>query len=174
MARGAGPRTPNFTALRGLIRCGDCGSAMGLSHTRKDNRKYAYYVCIADNHRAVHTCGVNRLPADEIERVVLHQLGAIFNTLTCVGMVHRAYRKLKGKNDRELTMTEIRQAFSSLELIWDALFPVERYKLMHFLLENIRVYSDRVELEIKTAGLGAFVNDLLMMKEAKDRSNPHG
>lgn len=164
VARGTKQRAPNFTALRGLIKCGDCGSAMGLSHTKKSNRKYAYYVCVADNHRAVRTCGVDRIPADEIERVVLHQLGAIFNTTTCVAMVHRAYKVLKGKVGTELTMQEIRQAFTSLELIWDALFPVERYKLMHFLLENIMVYSDRIELEIKTAGLGAFVNDLMIMQ----------
>ena len=49
--------------------------------------------------------------------------------------MHRAYKVLCGKVGKELTMQETRQAFTSLELIWDALFPEERYKLMHFLLE---------------------------------------
>lgn len=167
VARGGKQRTPNFTALRGLIKCGDCDSAMGLSHTKKTNRRYTYYVCIADSHRAVHTCGVDRVPADEIERVVLHQLGAIFNTLTCVAMVHRAYKKLRGNMEKELSMDEIRQAFNCLELIWNVLFPVEQYKLMHLLLDRVTVFSDRVELDIKTAGLSAFVNDLMIMKGRK-------
>jgi site-specific DNA recombinase len=153
-------KTPAFNPLRGLLRCGCCNSAMSLTYTRKGDRKYPYYICIADSKRAISTCKIKRIPAAEMERVLLHQLGAIFRTPSCVAMVGRAYENLPDKPDGDLEPKEIHEAMSRLELIWDVLYPTERQKLLAAILEHATVYDDCVELEIKTDGIRTFADEL--------------
>ena len=57
---------------------------MGLTYTQKGARRYTYYHCARDAKRAVSRCPLKRVPAGDIEKVVLEQLSAVFRTPTLV------------------------------------------------------------------------------------------
>ena len=60
--------------LKGLLRCGPCGSAMTPAHCAKGARRYRYYTCVAAQKRGWHTCPSKSIPAAEIEALVVEQV----------------------------------------------------------------------------------------------------
>ncbi|MDD5598585.1 MAG: zinc ribbon domain-containing protein, partial [Victivallaceae bacterium] len=48
----------------------------------------------------------------------------------------------------------------SIEAVWEELFPVERYKLAHLLIDRITLYKDRIIMNIKHHGLKSLIRDL--------------
>ena len=102
-------RTKLISPLQGVVRCGHCDGAMGLTYTQKGPRRYTYYHCAKDAKRAVSRCRLKRVPAGDIEKVVLEQLSAVFRTPTLVsrtyfaakGMEEHAHRKLRERALKE-------------------------------------------------------------------------
>ena len=111
-ARQTKARTKLISPLQGVVRCGHCDGAMGLTYTQKGPRRYTYYHCAKDAKRAVSRCRLKRVPAGDIERVVLEQLSAVFRTPTLVsrtyfaakGMEEHAHRKLRERALEEGTL----------------------------------------------------------------------
>ena len=89
-------RTKLISPLQGVVRCGQCDGAMGLTYTQRGPRRYTYYHCAKDAKRAVSRCRLKRVPAGDIEKVVLEQLSAVFRTPT---LVSRTYFAAKGMED---------------------------------------------------------------------------
>ena len=105
----AGYRKNNITSpFKGLLRCGHCGGAFGISYARNnkknsDNRRYMYYLCIKDEDRAERRCPLARIPAGDIDRMILEQMARIIKTPSMLAMVYnelRAYENQKRKNDK--------------------------------------------------------------------------
>jgi len=64
--------------LKGLLYCRPCGCAMMHTYTTKKNgRRYRYYVCLNAQKRGWHTCPSKSVPAPEIEKFVVDQVRAI-------------------------------------------------------------------------------------------------
>ncbi len=95
-ARQTKARTKLISPLEGVVRCGHCDGAMGLTYTQKGPRRYTYYHCAKDAKRAVSRCRLKRVPAGDIEKVVLEQLSAVFRTPT---LVSRTYFAAKGMEE---------------------------------------------------------------------------
>ena len=91
-------RTKIISPLQGVVRCGHCDGAMGLTYTQKGPRRYSYYHCAKDAKRAVSRCQLKRVPAGDIETVVLEQLSAVFRTPT---LVSQTYFAAKGMEEAE-------------------------------------------------------------------------
>lgn len=81
--------------LKGVIRCGHCGCSMGPTYTKKNGRQYVYYICEKDAKRAVSLCPLKRIPAGDIERAVIEQLGAVFRTPNLVAKTYFAAREIE-------------------------------------------------------------------------------
>ncbi len=91
-------QTKTISPLQGVIRCGHCDGAMGLTYTQRGSRRYSYYHCAKDAKRAVSRCRLKRVPAGNIEEVVLEQLSAVFRTPT---LMSQTYFAAKGMEDAE-------------------------------------------------------------------------
>ena len=111
-------RTKIISPLEGVVRCGHCDGAMGLTYTQKGPRRYTYYHCAKDAKRAVSCCPLKRVPAGDIEKVVLEQLSAVFRTPTLVSQTCFAAkgmeeaereRLLKHKERLEDDLLKVRQ-----------------------------------------------------------------
>jgi site-specific DNA recombinase len=64
--------------LKGLLRCVPCACAMTPSHsTRKQTKRYRYYVCSNAAKRGRQTCPSPSIPAGEIERFVIERIRSI-------------------------------------------------------------------------------------------------
>ena len=203
--------------FKGLLRCGHCGGAFGISYARNnkknsDNRRYMYYLCIKDEDRAERRCPLARIPAGDIDRMILEQMARIIKTPSMLAMVYnelRSYenqkrktikqqqRELEAKREklrkqildggdpaelrlqfaetedklarlkkqtgelgREQSVHDLLNTCDSIGAIWEELFPVERYRLVHLLFARIRIFSDHMIMDVKTDGLKSLIREL--------------
>ena len=225
----AGYRKNNITSpFKGLLRCGHCGGAFGISYARNnkknsDNRRYMYYLCIKDEDRAERRCPLARIPVGDIDRMILEQMARIIKTPSMLAMVYnelRSYenqkrktikqqqRELEAKREklrkqmlaggdpaelrlqfaetedrlarlksqteelgREQSVHDLLNTCDSIGAIWEELFPVERYRLVHLLFARIRIFSDHMIMDVKTDGLKSLIREL-GTDESATVSNP--
>ncbi len=60
--------------LRGILRCGNCDSAMTPASTRKKGKVYRYYRCVQRDKRGAKECDVRQIPASAIEDFVVDRI----------------------------------------------------------------------------------------------------
>lgn len=136
--------------LKGVIRCGHCGCAMGPTYARRRGRKYLYYLCVDESKRGKHVCPVNRVAAPAIEEIVLKQVQKIMQTETV--------QKQLVQDD--LPIEKVKEYADNFAEIWDEIFPIERQRILGLFLEKVVVYDDHVDIEIKTGGLTTFIEEM--------------
>ena len=69
-----GSRNKHLALLRGLLYCESCAARMVYSYSRKNDRKYPYYVCLNAQRKGWAVCPGKSLPARAIEESVLKRL----------------------------------------------------------------------------------------------------
>ena len=109
-------RSKMISPLQGVIRCGHCDCSMGPTYTQKGERRYTYYICEKDAKRAVSRCPLKRVPAGDIEKAVLEQLGAVFRTPTLVAKTYFAAREME-EAERERLMKQKEQLEEDLAAV---------------------------------------------------------
>lgn len=66
--------------LTGIIRCGHCGKAMGASHTKRDGKRYRYYVCNHAERNGYDAYPVRSVPAGQIEGAVKGRIRVVLRS----------------------------------------------------------------------------------------------
>lgn len=61
---------------------------------------------------------------------------------------------------RKFLSRDLAETCSSMETIWEELFPVERYNLAHQLIDRITLYTDRMVMDIRHHGLKSLIKEL--------------
>ncbi|MFA7013729.1 MAG: recombinase family protein [Desulfobacterales bacterium] len=145
------PAKERYSPLKGLIRCGHCDGAMGPTYSVRRGRQYNYYMCLKDSKRDIHTCPVKTIPAGDVEKAVVTQLGMLFYTPTFISMVATRLRT---------TIAEVRNALGNIGGFWDDLFPAERDRLLHLLVESVTVLETGITIKIKTAGMRGLIKEV--------------
>ena len=155
-------RTPAL--LKGLI-FGPDGSAMSPTHTRKHGKLYRYYVSQSVLKHGPDACPIRRLPAAEIERLVLEQVRALIATPEVIVATWRAARE----KDGNITEAEVREALLELEPLWDELFPAEQARIVSLLVERVDIAEDGARIRLRIEGLTSLMRDLAT-PEARKRA----
>jgi len=88
--RAAQTRRQTAALLKGILRCGHCGKAMGRSHTKRRGKQYAYYVCNGAEKNGYNTCPVKSVAAGHIEAAVIDHLRGVFRSPDLVAQTYRA------------------------------------------------------------------------------------
>ncbi len=93
-----GQVTASKHLLSGLMRCGKCGGAYGVTgYGRK--RKYAYYNCITYSKKSKSVCPGNRLRADELDKEIIERLKKLVfsneNMKNLINDLNRATKSLR-------------------------------------------------------------------------------
>jgi len=205
-------RNATESPFKGLLVCGYCGGAFGITYSNKKNRRYMYYICVKDHVRGERECPLGRIAAGDLDKIILRQLARIFQAPSmlvklCTELQEQEQKRRKAlqlqqaeiekaqQNIRdqihdggdmvslkpefsELTrqMTELQielqalgEVYStgdlattcdSIEAIWEELFPAERYKLAHQVIEKITLYEDRLVMDVKHHGLKSLIREL--------------
>lgn len=76
--RASQTRKKTAAILKGILRCGACGTPMAPAYTTRRGRRYQYYVCHAAGKNGHDTCPVKSVPAGQIEGAVFEYLRSLF------------------------------------------------------------------------------------------------
>jgi DNA invertase Pin-like site-specific DNA recombinase len=146
-------QTPSL--LKGLI-FGPTGVAMSPSHTRKNGRLYRYYVSQTTLKQGAEDCPIGRVPAAEIEKIVIDQVRILIRTPEIIVRTWRNARKsLQGLNE-----TDVRTALLEFDPLWNELFPVEQTRIIQLLVERIDLGTDGVDIKLRIDGITSLVGEL--------------
>ncbi|MGE4043554.1 MAG: recombinase family protein [Acetobacteraceae bacterium] len=146
--RAARSRNQTPALLRGILFGAD-GRALSPTHTRKGGRLYRYYVSQAILKGGADDAPYRRLPAGEIEGVVMHQVRAILHQPEIVVATWLAART----EAPDITEAEVREALIRLDPLWDEIFPAEQERIVRLLVERVTVGDAGAEIRLNVAGL---------------------
>jgi len=146
-------RTPAL--LKGLL-FGPTGAAMTPAHTRKNGRLYRYYASLDVIKRGPSACTLRRVPAAEIEAVVVAQIKTMVQTPEIVVATWRAAKQtIKG-----LTERQVRDELYRFDELWSELFPAEQARIVELLVDRVDVTENGADITLRTEGLASLMQDL--------------
>lgn len=146
-------RTPAL--LKGLI-FGPSGTAMTPTHTRKQGKLYRYYASTDCLKRADTSSPIRRIPAADIEAVVIAQIRTMLQSPEIVVATWRAARQsIEG-----LTERAVRDHLCRFEELWSELFPAEQARIIQLLVERVDISEAGADIRLRVDGLNAVFNDL--------------
>lgn len=156
-ARANVSRSRGHAILKGILKCGHCGGAMGITYTRKKGRTYRYYHCIAASKNGYDTCPVRSVPAGDIEAAVVDRLRGMLRTPEILAQAHRAM-------DSAATDLPDQKAFAAalqdIDAVWEHLFPLEQARICRLLLERVIVNPDGMDVRLRSCGITLLVGEL--------------
>ncbi len=141
--------------LKGLI-FGPDGSAMSPTHTRRRQKLYRYYVSQTALKQGAEACPIRRVPAAEIEAVVIDQLRILLRSPEIVVATWQAIRR----EDKTICETEVRDALHRFDPLWEELFPAEQARIVHLLVERVDLTAEGARIRLRMEGLTSLVGDL--------------
>lgn len=147
--------------LRGLL-FGPDGRAMSPSHTRKRGRLYRYYVSQAVLQGGANDAPHRRLPAGEIEALVMAQVRALLRQPEVVVGTWRVARA----EAPDITEAEVRESLSRLDPLWEELFPGEQERIVRLLVERVDLADAGAQIRLNLEGLAGLTRDMAAKREA--------
>jgi DNA invertase Pin-like site-specific DNA recombinase len=145
--------------LRGLIFGAD-GRALSPTHTRKQGRLYRYYVSQSVLKGGADDAPYRRLPAGEIEALVLDQVRALLRQPEVVVGTWRAAQA----EAPDLAEDEVRDALARFDPVWSELFPAEQERLIRLLIQHVVVGEAGAQISLNLEGLASLARDLSQPK----------
>jgi len=135
---------------------------MSPTHTRKKGRLYRYYVSQAVLQGGANDAPHRRLPAGEIEGLVMTQVCALLRQPEVIAGTWRAARA----EAPDVTEAEVRDALGRLDPLWDELFPGEQARIVRLLVERVTVGDAGAEIRLSLEGLAGLARDMAAKREA--------
>ncbi len=144
-------RSRNDALLRGLLYA-PSGERMYPTYSRKNGRKYQYYVSKSESRFGAPGKSYERLPAAEIEAAVVAQIRTVLTSPESIASVARHIQSNGAQVDEARTV----MAMGRLNDVWDQLFPVERHRVANLMIERVDlVHTDEMQgIRVKWRELG--------------------
>jgi site-specific DNA recombinase len=153
--RSTRPRGRTQAILKGLL-FGPTGAAMTPTHARKNGKLYRYYTSTDLIRNGPGACPVRRVPAAQIEAVVIAQIKTMVQTPEIIVATWRAARKsIEGLSERQVG-DELRR----FDALWSELFPAEQAKIIQLLVERVDLSEKGADITLRTEGLASLIQDL--------------
>ena len=140
----------SLAPLAGILRCGACGGAMTPSHTVRRGVRYNYYVCTGTS-KGRRQCPNARVSAPQIESAVFAQLIELLKSPTLVRRI---------ADQMNMPAGTVRGNLANVTELWDALFPVEKQRLMHLLVESATLNGETMDVRIKVPGACEIIREM--------------
>jgi site-specific DNA recombinase len=153
--RSGSARSQTPSLLKGLI-FGPTGAAMSPSHTRRKGKLYRYYVSQTVLKQGAADCPIGRVPAAEIEKIVIDQVRLLLKSPEIIVQTWRSARK----SLRGLTESDVRSVLLEFEQLWNELFPAEQARIIQLLVERVDVRINGVDIRIRVDGVTSLVGEL--------------
>ena len=152
-ARAARTRAETPALLKGLIKCGCCGHSMGVTFTRKNGRRYRYYLCVRAAKESYDACPVRSVSAGVIEAAVMAHLRDVLRAPEIAARAIRQAQIADASGEPPLPQEDVIDALQRIDPAWDELFPAEQARIVELLVESVVVLPDRLDLRLRAEGL---------------------
>lgn len=153
--RAARSRADTPALLKGLL-FGPDGAAFSPTHTRKGGKLYRYYVSQTVLQQGAGSCPIGRVPAGEIEAAVIDQLRVVFRQPEIIAGTWKAAQT----HDGEITATDVREALTDIDPLWDELFPAEQARIVALLVERVDIGINGLKLRLRVDGLTGLAQEM--------------
>ncbi len=157
--RGNSARCRTPAILKGLLRCGHCDGAFGITYSNKNGRNYRYYHCVKSTNSGDASCPIPNVPAAEIEAAVVSQLRELLRAPETLAAAHQAWAE-QGTPTQEggadvIVDTPVAdravpdqkafaRALADIDAVWDHLYPAEQVRICRLLIDKATLYPDRI------------------------------
>ena len=149
--------------LRGLIFSPE-GRAFTPGWTSKGPKQYRYYINTDAIKLGKEACEVRRVPAGEIEGVVVEQLRGV---LRAPEILAAAVREVTLSRP-DISEADAIQTLQSIDQVWDNLFPAEQACIAKALIERITVHKDGISIKWKSTGMTKLLRDTVRQQAYKE------
>jgi site-specific DNA recombinase len=146
--------------LKGLIFADD-GWAMTPGYTVKKGKYYRYYINTASIKVGKEACDITRVPAGEIEAVVI---GQVRKVLLAPEVMAHAIREVM-ETLPEVDSNVVIQTLQSIEPVWDELFQAEQTRIIQLLVDRVTVSAKGIRVDMKTEGMKELIQSILAEPE---------
>jgi site-specific DNA recombinase len=99
---------------------------------------------------------VARVPAAEIEKIVIDQVRILLLSPEIIVQTWRSARKIM----EGVTESGVRKALKAFDPLWNELFPAEQSRIIELLVERVDVRTDRVDIKLRIAGVTSLIGAL--------------
>jgi site-specific DNA recombinase len=134
-------RNPDYL-LRGLLRCGCCGSAFVGASSHKGRKVLRYYRCSTRDRRGREACPSPPLPAAAIEEYAVERL--------------REYAAGRERTSLGVGSSWVSRCLADFDSIWDVLTPENRVRLLRAVVQSVEVDepANRIKVTLQDPGDG--------------------
>jgi len=151
--------------LKGILRCGHCGTSMGATFARKNGKTYRYYLCLRARKSGYDECPVRTLPAGDIEALVVQQVRRVLQAPEIVARVCRVAREASnpdptGEPAAPITDAEVIDRLRDFEALWDELYPGEQARIVGLLVREAIVWDDHLDIIFHDQGIAALAGEV--------------
>ncbi len=140
-------RSRSDSLLRGLL-YSPTGERMYPTYSRKNGRKYHYYVSKSESRFGAANKTYERIPADEVETATVAQIKTVLASAESIASVCHFIEK----NGAEVDEASAVMAMHRLGNVWEQLYPAERHRIVNLMIERVDLVSGG--LKVKWHGLG--------------------
>jgi hypothetical protein len=145
--------------LRGML-FSEQGRAFTPGYTSKGPKVYRYYINTDFIKLGKTGCDIQRIPAGEIESVVVDKLRDVLRSPEILAHAVREVCLLRPK----VSEADAIQCLQSIDPVWDELFPSEQANIIRTLIDRIIIRPQGISINWKDQGLNNLLRKTLPQK----------
>jgi hypothetical protein len=149
-------RRRHDSLLRGLL-YGPNGERMlsTFAYGKSGGKRYHYYPS-TDKKYGHGTSRLGAIPREQIDELVLRQ---VFNVLRRPEIIQAVWDRVQ-ELDPNIDEAQTAVALSRLADVWDQLFPEEKHRLVHLLIERVQITDEGLEIKWHDLGWRNLVGEM--------------
>jgi len=124
--------------IKGLVRCGSCGSAMIHTYTRKKEILYRYYVCVNAHQRGWNKCTTRSVSAPELEGAVIQNLRAFAQDPAMLSEILLRIEEIREPDTPIADPAHVQEALCRFDPLWDQLTVCEQGQFIRTLVTQVK------------------------------------
>lgn len=143
--------------LKGLVRCGGCGTGMTHTYVAKNGTKiYRYYVCINAHQRGWNKCSTRSVSAPALEEAVVRNIRNLARTPVMLSEVlQQLGRESRDTDGGMVDAGDLKSALEEFDPLWDLLKTSEKERALRALVREVKYdgVDGSVLVSLRSAGL---------------------
>ncbi|WP_019560812.1 recombinase family protein [Caldimonas manganoxidans] len=151
-------RSRNDALLRGLLYA-PSGERMYPTYSRKNGRKYRYYVSKSEARFGAAGKTYERIPADEVEAATVAQIKTVLSSPEAIASVCLFIRRNGAPIKEDVAV----MAMQRLGDVWEQLYPAERHRIANLMIERVDIVPGGLKVKWRELGwkelIGEFAPD---------------